>query len=86
MAAGRPVVTGVDSVSKEVAVDGFNCICVEPDGEHVAGGILKALRNDKYRNKIVENARKTATKFSWDSIVRELEDTLRQVYAKKWSA
>ena len=86
MAAGRPVVTGVDSVSKEVAVDGFNCICVEPDREHVAGGILKALRDDKYRNKIVENARKTATKFSWDSIVGELEDTLRQVYAKKWSA
>jgi glycosyltransferase involved in cell wall biosynthesis len=83
MAAGRPVVTGVDSVSREVAVDDFNCLCVAPDAEHVAAGIIKVMKDNGYRNKIVENAKKTAYEFSWDTIVGELEETLRRVIIRR---
>ena len=83
MAAGRPVVTGVDSVSQEVAVDDFNCLCVAPDAGHVAEGIIKVMKDSGYRNRIVENAKKTAYKFSWDSTVGELEKTLRRVIDRR---
>jgi glycosyltransferase involved in cell wall biosynthesis len=83
MAAGRLIITGVDSVSREVAIDDFNCLCVEPDAEHIAEGVLKVMKYSEYRNRIVENAKETAAKFSWDNIVEELENTLRKAYITK---
>jgi hypothetical protein len=41
------------------------------------------MKDSGYRNRIVENAEKTAYEFSWDTIVGELEETLRRVMVRR---
>lgn len=76
MVCGKPIVTGINSVSRDVAVDGFNCICTPPEPQAVAEAILKVLENVEYAQYLGTNAIRTAYDFTWDKIVQDLEEIL----------
>lgn len=79
MVCGKPVVSGLNSVSREVAVDGFNCICTLPEPQAVAKAILNVLQNEDYGRMLGSNAKRTAVRFTWDEIARDLEKALLEV-------
>lgn len=76
MAAGKPVVTGIHSVSTDLAINGFNCLCVKPEPEAVAEAVLTILENGEVRSKLISNARAAIARFSWDQIEGTLEQKL----------
>jgi len=76
MVCGKPIVTGINSVSRDVAVDGFNCICTPPEPQAVAEAIAKVLENEEYAQFLGTNAIRTASNFTWDKIVHDLEEVL----------
>jgi len=79
MAAGKPVVTGVGSVSGELAEDGVNCITAESNPEAIATALKRALTDEHLRVKLVSNAYNSVKAFSWDNVVSELEATLERI-------
>jgi len=86
MACGKPVVTGIRSESQELAVDGFNCICVVPEPKLVASAIARILENEEYGIRLGRNAARTASKFTWDNVATELQNVLVDVLRRKASS
>jgi len=82
MACGKPIVTGINSVSKDLAVNGINCMCVSLECQAVADFIMKLLNDEEYALLLGMNARKIVPKFSWDRIVTDLEKTLMDAVIK----
>jgi len=76
MVCGKPIITGINSVSRDVAIDGFNCICTPPEPQAVAEAIIKVLENEAYAQFLGTNAVKKASNFTWDKIVQDLEEVL----------
>ena len=76
MACGKPVLTGFNSVSKDLAIDKRNIVCVSPESHAVAASCIKILTDEEYAQYLGINARETASKFSWDRIVSDLNDTI----------
>ena len=76
MACGKPVLTGLNSVSKDLAVDKRNIVCVSPESHAVAASCIKILTDEEYAQYLGINARETASKFSWDRIVSDLNDNI----------
>jgi glycosyltransferase involved in cell wall biosynthesis len=76
MACGKPVLTGFNSVSKDLAIDKRNIVCVSPESHAVAASCIKILTDEEYAQYLVIHARETASKFSWDRIVSDLNDNI----------
>ena len=76
MACGKPVLTGLNSVSKDLAIDKRNIVCVSPESHTVAASCIKILTDEEYAQYLGINARETASKFSWDRIVSDLNDNI----------
>ena len=77
MIASKPVVTGVDSVSREVVDNGRNMMVVQPEPRDVARAVMKILGDGDFARSLGENARRTAENYTWDGIADRLEGVLR---------
>ena len=79
MACGVPVVTTDCGGIRDYAVDGYNALIVPPgDPEAVADAVLKILRDDKFRERLVEHGIETAKQRSWDKVVDKFERAIRE--------
>lgn len=83
MACEKPIVTGLGSVSKDVAVNGYNCLCVAPEPHYVAEAIVQILKNEDVARFLSVNARNTALKYSWDHIALDILTILKENIPKK---
>jgi glycosyltransferase involved in cell wall biosynthesis len=86
MARGVPVIcTPCEGIS-EYAQGGFNCLQVPPESPPaVARAIEKALQGGPEIEKISENARETAQKFTWDRVADLTEKAmLEAVNARRY--
>ncbi|MEE9322957.1 MAG: glycosyltransferase family 4 protein, partial [Candidatus Aenigmarchaeota archaeon] len=72
LAAGKPVVTNNVGIMKTVIENGKNGIITKDNPQDLSEGIKK-LEDPKFRKKISINARKTAEKYSWKRIGKDLE-------------
>ncbi len=82
MAAGRPIVTGVGSVSEELALNGFNCLIAEMTSRSVADNIIKLLTEEDLPRRLVENASKNVKRFYWNNIALEFEEKILEISKK----
>lgn len=87
MACGKPVLTGLNSVSKDLAIDNRNLVCVSPNSHAVASSSIKILTDEVYAQNLGSNARETVLNFSWDRIVSDLNvviiDAVRSYHLDK---
>ncbi len=75
MASGVPVVASRNEGYRYVVRDGENGLMCEPEDEvELAHKIIKVLTDDNLRRRLVENGLKTALRFKWDNIAREVGD------------
>ncbi len=66
MASGLPVIASNIKPLTEYLRDGENSILVSPmDYEALAHGIVGAIENPEFRDKLIRNGRKTAEAYSW---------------------
>ncbi len=76
--AGTPIVTTPVGGTPEILENGVNAVLCAPDAvsEWVAA-ITSVLRDEQYRNKLVEGAKETSEKFSREHMVRVTADFLK---------
>lgn len=82
MACSKPVLTGVGSVSKDLLVDKRNIVCVPPTHQAVAAACIRLLTVGEHAQDLGIGARETALRFSWDSIVSDLNDLILDTVRK----
>jgi glycosyltransferase involved in cell wall biosynthesis len=79
MACGVPVVTTDCGGIRDYAVDGYSALIVPPgDPKAVADAVLKILKNDKLREKLIEHGIETAKQWTWDKVVDKFEQAIRE--------
>ena len=72
MASGCPVITSNISSTKEVAKDA--AYLVNPNNiDEISKGILKILKDEKFRSKIIERGLKRANEFSWKEVAKKTQ-------------
>lgn len=76
MALGKPTITGVGSVHSEVALDSFNCVCVNADPIDFSTKITRLINDKEYACFIGSNAQRIARQFTWDKIADLTEKRL----------
>jgi glycosyltransferase involved in cell wall biosynthesis len=74
MALGKPVVSGVRSISSDLAINTENCLLVDSKPKDIATAIVELLSNKELAMQIGKNALLSAKKFSWEYIVEDLID------------
>jgi Glycosyltransferase len=80
MACGTAVVMTDNKGSRDYAIDGFNALISQPgDVKSLSDNLLKALQDDKLRERIIENGLKTAKKFTWAKTVENFERALKEI-------
>ncbi len=80
MACGTPVVMTDNKGSRDYAVDGFNALVSQPgDVKSLSDNLLKALQDDKLRERMIENGLETAKKFTWAKTVENFEKALKEI-------
>ena len=80
MACGVPVVTTDCGGIRDYAVDGYNALIVPPgDPKAVADAVLKILKDDKLREKLIERGIETAKQWTWDKVVDKFEQAIKEV-------
>ena len=79
MASGCVVVTGTDTLSSKLIIDGKNGLFAKSDNAaDLAKKILEVFRNDRLAKKLRENARKTVEEvYEWETVTSQLETSLR---------
>jgi glycosyltransferase involved in cell wall biosynthesis len=71
-ASGKPVIASRVGGIPETVSDGENGLLVKPNDPDALSDAIISLSQDKgLRNKLSENALKTATRYSWENIARE---------------
>jgi len=85
MACGKPVLTGLHSVTRDLAVDGFNCVVVPPEPGAIAKALVELLTDGDLRARLGSNAARTALGFTWERIARDLEGQLLEA-VRRWNA
>jgi N-acetyl-alpha-D-glucosaminyl L-malate synthase BshA len=84
MACGLPIVTTMVRGIPEVVEDGENGFLVEPKNpKEIAEKVLLLLKDDKLREKISNNNKEKAKKYSWENVVEKLEKVYLKVLNKK---
>jgi glycosyltransferase involved in cell wall biosynthesis len=78
MACGKPVVTGIKSVSKDLNPS-LNLLVVPPEPKSVAEAIVNVLQNEEYARMLGSNGKRSVGKFTWDNIGAELERLLLKI-------
>jgi glycosyltransferase involved in cell wall biosynthesis len=80
MACGTPVVMTDNKGSRDYAKDGFNALISQPgDVKSLSDNLLKALQDDKLRERMIENGLETAKKFTWAKTVESFEKALKEI-------
>ncbi|MCQ4336017.1 MAG: glycosyltransferase family 4 protein [Sulfolobales archaeon] len=80
MACGTPVVMTDNKGSRDYAIDGFNALISQPgDVKSLSDNLLKALQDDKLRERMIENGLETAKKFTWAKTVENFEKALKEI-------
>jgi glycosyltransferase involved in cell wall biosynthesis len=55
--------------SRDYAIDGFNALISQPgDVKSLSDNLLKALQDDKLRERMIENKLETAKEFTWEKL------------------
>jgi glycosyltransferase involved in cell wall biosynthesis len=85
MACGKPVMTGIHSVTKDLAVDGFNCVVVSPEPSAIAKALVELLADGDRSAFLGSNASRTALTFTWERISSDFEVQLFEVL-RQWNA
>jgi len=76
MACGTPVVTTDCRGVRDYVLDGENALLVPPkDPEAIASSIVRMLKDDDLREKMVKNGFITAKRYTWDRAVDVFEKT-----------
>lgn len=76
---GRPVITSNLMSMPEVAGDG--ALLVDPyNVDEIRNGILKMIKNETYRNLLIEKGKENAIRFSVESITNEYAELYREVF------
>jgi len=66
--------------SRDYAIDGFNALISQPgDVKSLSDNLLKALQDDKLRERMIENGLETAKKFTWAKTVENFENALKEI-------
>lgn len=82
MACGKPIVTGINSVSRDLAVDKSNLVIVSPKAQTVAASIIQIFSDEEYAQNLGMKASNTVLKFSWDRIVSDLSRDIMETVEK----
>ncbi len=82
MACGKPVVTGIKSVSRDLNPN-VNFLVVSPEPIFVAESIIKILENEEYSKILSSNGKTIAKRFTWEKIGAELERLLLKTLEAK---
>jgi glycosyltransferase involved in cell wall biosynthesis len=78
MASGVPVVTTDCGGIRDYAVDGYNALVIQPgDPNAVAEAVLKILKDDKLREKLIEHGIQTAKQWTWEKVVDKFEQAIK---------
>jgi glycosyltransferase involved in cell wall biosynthesis len=60
-------------------IDGYNALLVRPgDPDAVAEAVLKILKDDKLREKLIEHGIQTAKQWTWDKVVDRFEWAIKE--------
>jgi glycosyltransferase involved in cell wall biosynthesis len=79
MASGTPVVTTDCGGIRDYVIDGYNALLVRPgDPNAVAEAVLKILKDDKLREKLIEHGIQTAKQWTWDKVVDRFEQAIKE--------
>lgn len=78
MACGVPLVTTDSGGVRDYAVNGENCLMIKPrDPSALATAIIRVLKDESLRKKLIEKGLETAARFGWEDIIDRLEKVLR---------
>jgi glycosyltransferase involved in cell wall biosynthesis len=72
MACGKPVITGKNSISRDLMKNYVNGLMVKPNYFELASAISDVLYDDNLKANLGENARKSAERFGWNLISEDL--------------
>ena len=61
-----------------ILIDGENCVMFEKDLSDFEGKLEKAVKDDKYRNDIIDNARKTAMEQDYQHRLKDIFEEIRK--------
>ena len=79
MACEKPIITGIESVSRVLAVDGKNCLLVQPEAKAVASEINKLIQNKDLSRNLALNAKMSINGFAWDKLAVQLEEIMEAI-------
>ncbi len=80
MACGCPLVTTANIGVQEYAKDNYNSLFAEiKNPSDLANKIISILSDNELKDRIIENARKTADNFKWNKIIPSLLDYYKEV-------
>lgn len=82
MACGTPVALTDSSGVRDYAVNGDNCLMVQPrDVERLAAAMARLLDEPKLAARLAVAGRKTAARYGWDAVMDRMEAALVEVVA-----
>lgn len=82
MSAGVPVVaTNVGGIPEIIENEKNGLLVEKEDAAALAGAIVRVLEDEKLRNKLILEGRKTAEKFSWTRMADEIDSLYREISA-----
>jgi glycosyltransferase involved in cell wall biosynthesis len=83
MRCGAPVITSNTSSMPEVS--GGKAVIVDPfNPGQITDGIIKLLKDDEFRNKIIEEGYEQAAKFSWRAMAEHVLKLYQEVYENNY--
>lgn len=72
MALSKPVISGLNSISSDLAINRNNCLLVAPEPKNIADAIVELLTNSELATQIGQNAYLTVQRFSWENVVEDI--------------
>lgn len=82
MACGKPIVTGARSTTVDLNPD-INFLIVPPQPNIISEAFLKVLQDHSYAGMLGSNAKKAATRFSWEKVAQSLEQVLYEAFERR---
>jgi len=79
MACGTPVVCTDADGNRDFCIDGENCLMVPPRADAVASAISRLLTDVELRERLAQGGLSTASAYSWESQIDQLERFLNDV-------
>ncbi|WP_016730721.1 glycosyltransferase [Saccharolobus islandicus] len=79
MACGTPAVMVDNKGSRDYAINGLNAL-ISPSNDVISlsENIITLFKDDKLRERLIENGLETAKKFTWNSTVNKFELALKE--------